>query len=279
LSQLPYNFLTSSSCETNLVPTSVYHFPTWWHKRRHYTVEDTEPDPILRYYQQERGEWKTKTIVTHFGSQWMILQADFCQWLVQELQRPESLANQFRDYLQASGKLMTDETFLPTLIMHVDQFQETLPHVNENGYLPWHNGTASSIRNIRFERMDEHYPTAFGVFPDTQRYDVPEALASSMEVPHAWGPYVLGVYDLARIRHSGALFVRKITDTIDPNMVRLLPVDHARDIPLIDWPPLVALTEKPEWDEEIRRLYQEMVQRSDAEEQIQEDELEPDEEL
>jgi hypothetical protein len=284
LVQLPYNFLTSSSCETNLVPTSVYHFPTWWHKRRHYTSDETEPDPIIRYQDSRGGEWKTKTLIPHFGSQWMILQADFCQWLVQELQRPESLANQFRAYLQASGKLMTDETFLPTLTMHVEAFQETLPRVNEKtGYLPWRNGTASSIQNIRFERMDEHHPTAFGVFSENQRYDVPETLSESnqLEVPRPWGPYFLGVYDLAHIRQSGALFVRKVTERIDPNMVSLLPVKHARDIPLIEWPPLLSLTEKPEWDEEYRTLYLEMVQRSSdvAEEQIIQEDEDEDEEL
>jgi hypothetical protein len=31
------NFVTSSSCETGFIPTNVYHFPDWWHKRRHYT--------------------------------------------------------------------------------------------------------------------------------------------------------------------------------------------------------------------------------------------------
>jgi hypothetical protein len=47
LEQLPYNFVTSSSCETGLLPSSVYLFPTWWHKRAHYTRQDTEPDPVF----------------------------------------------------------------------------------------------------------------------------------------------------------------------------------------------------------------------------------------
>ena len=268
LSQLPYSFVTSSSCETGLLPTNVYYFPTWWHKRRHYKRDESEKDPTLQY-QDTSGNWHSQTLVTHFGSQWVVLQYDFCRWLVaDQLQRPNSLANQFRDYLESSQKLMTDETFIPTLIMHVNEFRDTLPKTEEStGRLLWKNGTTSSISHIRFERMDEHVPTAFGVFPETQRYQVPESMVmkNQVEQPRPWGPYFLGTYDLGSIRSSGALFIRKVSERIDANLVRLFPIESASDIPPFEWPREVAITDKPDWDEKIRAVHAEMLQERDVE--------------
>lgn len=262
LEQLPYNFVTSRSCETGLWPTDVYLFPAWWHKRAHYTVRDTEPDPVFTFTTRD-GRQETKTVVTHFGSQWNILQASFCNWLVQELQRPDSLPSLYRDYLMQSGKLMTDETFLPTLIMHVDEFRETLPAVdNDTGELLWKNGAPSGITAVRYERMDEHMPTAFGEYTMQQRYQVPES-STELEEPRPWGPYFLGVYDLASIRDSGALFVRKVSEHVDPNLLHLLPVDRAEDIPPIQWPEEVSISPKPEWQETLRAVKAKVKQQQD----------------
>ena len=50
--------------------------------------------------------------------------------------------------------------------------------------------------------MDEHYPWS----NFQQRYVSPEGASS-----RAWGPYFLGAYDLANIKKSQALFVRKVS--------------------------------------------------------------------
>ena len=269
LHELPYNFVTSSSCETGLIPTNVYQFPHYWHKRRHYTLDETEPDPYI-FFSDKQGRTRNETLEIHFGSQWVILQADFCTWFVEEMKRPDSLAFLLAEHLQKSGRKMTDETFLPTLLMYADGFNTTLPKTDDDQVLLWRNGTTSGISDIRFERMDEHVPTAFGQFWTQQRYDVPEA--SDVENPKVWGPYYLGVYDLANIRASGALFVRKISRSIDPNMIRLLPVDSRQDIPEIQWPEEVLLTEKPNWKEKVREAY-EAAKQAESEEEADDEEL------
>ena len=94
--------------------------------------------------------------------------------------------------------------------------------------LLYNNQTVSNIRHIRYERMDEHYPTAFGIFPKQQRYDVSDTLLEThiLEQTKVWGPYFLGIYDLYNIKQSGALFARKVSALIDPNLVHLLPVQQ-----------------------------------------------------
>ena len=269
LKELPYDFVTSSSCETGLLPTNVYEFPSFWHKRRHYTLDDTEPDQTF-HFTDERGVTRNATIQIYFGSQWVIFQHKFVKWFVDEMERPDSLATLLAEHLRTSGRLMTDETFLSTLIMYADQSLVSLPRVGDNHILLWNNGTGSGIKDVRFERMDEHVPTAFGSFWTQQRYDVPEK--SSVEQPRPWGPYYLGVYDLANIRESGALFVRKISSAIDANLIHLLPVESREDIPLIQWPEEVLITKKPNWSERVRELY-ETVKQIDKEVEPDDEEL------
>ena len=274
LAQLPYNFVTSRSCETGLLPTSVYDFPTFWHKRRHYTRDEQESDPVIEYREDGNHsaagaaaaaapEWQTQTMITYFGSQWVILQPDFCRWIVQGLKRPDSLPYKYRDYLQTSEKLMSDETFLASLLMNTKRFRHTLPVVDaETGHLVWKNGTLSNITDVRFERMDEHTPTSYGTFHYNQRYQVPESRLEQVEQPRPWGPYFLGAYDLAQIRLTGSLFCRKVTEGIDPNLVRLLPVHDANEIPLIDWPTNVelSLTPKPDWETKLKQVFEDMLE-------------------
>jgi len=243
----PYNYVTSSSCATGLVPTSVYEFPDWWHKRKHYTRSETMEPPSFDGVE----------ISTYFGSQWMILQRDFCEWLVTNLHRSSSLASKYRQYLQNSGFLMTDETFIPSLLM-ATEWKDTLPVVNEEGALVW-KGVATNIRHVRYERMDEHSPSAFGDFPMTQRYQVPAQLNSTVDIPRSWGPYYLGVYDLHDIRESGALFIRKVSTQMDGiNLRRLLPVERHEQIPDIDWPEYVAVSDKPQWKQDLIDLFEDM---------------------
>ena len=220
LESLPYNFVTSRSCETGLLPTEVYVFPRWWHKRRHYTSDETEEDPVFVYQSANTQKQHNKTVITHFGSQWVILQRKFVHWLVEQLRDEHSWVSQFREHLIASKKLMTDETFLPTVLIHANDtdddgaydFSKTLPLTSSyNDMLLFRNGTESGITDVRYERMDEHYPSAFGVFPENQRYQVPEKLVKQnvLDQPRVWGPYFLGVYDLREIRETGAFLRAK----------------------------------------------------------------------
>uniref|UniRef100_A0A7S1D026 Uncharacterized protein n=1 Tax=Cyclophora tenuis TaxID=216820 RepID=A0A7S1D026_CYCTE len=178
----------------------------------------------------------------------MALQPSFVEYLVTSLKRPDSLPTRFKENLIRSYRLMTDETFIPTLAMHVHPFNETLPNVNEDGTLV----EKPDMETLRFERMDEHVPTAFGYFPEQQRYEVPES--SLADQPKPWGPYFLGAYDLASIKASGALFVRKVSVHVDPNIVHLLPVSSIDDLPSIGWPKEVRISEVPDWEKTLQEL-------------------------
>jgi len=95
----------------------------------------------------------------------------------------------------------------------------------------------------RYERMDEHSPSAFGKLPQKQRMEVPEG--SVVSRPHLWGPYFLGIYDLGSIIRTNSLFIRKVSVQIDPNIVNLFPVDSLSMLPEIDWPEQIEISEKP----------------------------------
>lgn len=254
LEQLPYNFVTSSWCERGTSPVNVYDYPEWWHKRRHYTSNSQVPYFRMQYTTTD-GKKNITDLTAYFGSQWMLLQKGFVEWLVEELKRPHSLPTVYKDFLVKTKVLMTDESYIPTLLMHTHPFRDTLPKIDKEGYILWANQTSSWLRNMRYERMDEHVPTFLGTYPKNQRYQVPDSLVSRVDVPRNWGPYYLGVYDLGEIRRVGALFVRKVTERIDPNMVRLLPVTSANDIPSIDWPYDVSISPKPIWTDEYAQLY------------------------
>jgi len=104
----------------------------------------------------------------------------------------------------------------------------------------------SLFLTIRYERMDEHMPTAFGECPTEQRYEVPES--SLADTPKVWGPYFLGVYDLANIKESGALFVRKVSVHVDRNIVDMLPVENIDELPSISWPNELQISESPDFE-------------------------------
>jgi len=205
------NFVTSSTSPTGFHPTSIEQFPTKWHKRNHYS------------------DITTSTI--YFGSQWMILTREFVNHFIESLDNPKSLASQLKQELQRKQKLMSDETYIPTLLMNTPQFNSTLPSMNSDLSLQ----SLPTMTAIRYERMDEHMPLPF---EDTvrikQRYDVTDS--SSVPKPRVWGPYYLGVYDLGSIRKTHALFIRKVTKAIDDNLHLLLPVSTRDDIPNISWP-------------------------------------------
>jgi hypothetical protein len=175
------NFITSSACETGLRPTPLTAFPKKWHKRKHYSNHPAN----LTYVDDDGVLHHNVTIETYFGSQWMSLTPQWCAFMVRQLERPDSLPSRFRSYLKRTGKLMADETFIPTMLMRF--FPETIPNITSDFFL---DRDGVHMYAIRYERMDEHVPSSSGYFPKEQRYDVPHS--SGVETPRPWGPYFLG---------------------------------------------------------------------------------------
>jgi hypothetical protein len=175
------NFITSSACETGLIPTPITAFPKTWHKRKHYSSNPAN----LEYVDDDGVLHRNVTITIYFGSQWMSLTPQWCEFLVRQMDRPDSLPSRFRSYLKRAGKLMADETFIPTMLMRF--FPETVPTVDSDHFL---DRDGVRMYAIRYERMDEHVPTSSGYYPTVQRYEVPTS--SGVDSPRIWGPYFLG---------------------------------------------------------------------------------------
>jgi hypothetical protein len=189
-------------------------------------------------------EKKVINVTIHFGSQWMSLQRDFVEYLTTSLDRKDSLPSQFQQWLKETGKLMTDETFIPTILMNVYPYNQTIPKVNDDGTLV----NLPSMHAVRYERMDEQSPSAFGFYQSKQRYEV--SSSSIADHPKPWGPYFLGVYDLADVKHSGALFVRKVSVFVDPNIVNMLPVESLDFLPDIKWFN-IKISATRDWEREL----------------------------
>jgi len=278
------NFVTASSCVTGLHPTHIEHFPASWHKRKHY---DSSGDFVISYEEgfSQDGSFtdtdtdttqmitSTETIDIYFGSQWMALSPSFVEYLATSLQKEDSFPSRLKEEFIQRKVLMTDETFIPTILMHHPNFSRTLPVLSnqEDNALEAQYVSGTSIKSIRYERMDENMPDAFGHLVYEQRYEVPASLSSKenqgwgsniVDVPRAWGPYYLGVYDLGNIKDSGALFVRKVNRHIDPNLELLLPVGDRDDIPAIYWPNEVKVSKLIDWD----RLIEEFQRRKETKE-------------
>ena len=64
----------------------------------------------------------------------------------------------------------------------------------------------------------------------------------------------ISTYDLNNIRLSGALYVRKVAQAIDPNMYIILPVDRPEQIPPISWPSDVKIGPVPDWEKTVAQL-------------------------
>jgi len=249
------NFITSSACETGLVPTPLKKFPKRWHKRSHYSHN---PATELEYIDDEGVMHHGIEVDVFFGSQWMSLTPEFCEFVVRQLARPDSLPSRFRGWLIETGKLMSDETFFTSILMRY--FPETIPNMTDDMFLDTGSEEAVSMYAIRYERMDEHVPTSNGYFPIEQRYEVPDS--TGVDKPRPWGPYFLGTYDLNNIRLSGALFVRKVAQMIDPNIYRILPVEEPQQIPPISWPNDVQISPVPDWAKTIAQMQKQEKEKS-----------------
>mmetsp|Transcript_27406 Transcript_27406/g.54830 ORF Transcript_27406/g.54830 Transcript_27406/m.54830 type:complete len:368 (+) Transcript_27406:3-1106(+) len=253
------NFVTSRSSETGLLPTPVSMFPPRFHKRGHYGAA-----PRLTF-SDARGTTvhHNVTVEIHFGSQWMALTKEFSKYVSDGLKDPTSLPHALRAWLIHSDKLMSDETFFPTLLANAPPFNGTLPVSAADGSLE--GPLRGRLFHLRYERMDEHMPRAFGFYPGEQRYAIPPGV-NVTERP--WGPYFLGAYDLANIKASGALYVRKVSALVEPSLTRVLPVDDLFRLPDIGWPEnAVTLTEVPDWEKTKAKLIAKAKQSRQLEEE------------
>jgi len=230
------NVVTSVWGETGFLPTPYDYFPEEWHKRRAYSR------PVLLDY-QENGVSKSTSAKVHFGSQWMMLEPDFVNYIGESMRDENSLANSLKKAYLDQGRVVTDETFFPTLLMESERFNTTYPLVakGEGIDIPG----CEWLKSARYERMDEHSPSAFGDLPNTQRYKAIEGVE-----PRAWGPYFLGIYDIKDIKDSGALFIRKVSREVEPNIYLIFPKqtrEHIDALPDISWSKNINLeiTERP----------------------------------
>ena len=159
----------------------------------------------------------------------MVLNPDVVSYFAQSMRDPNSFPSVLKSLFLSQRRVVTDETFFATVVMNHDAFKSTLPGVPKGEGLP----EAPWLTSVRYERMDEHSPSARGELPDTQRYKAIEALE-----PRVWGPYFLGVYDLRAIKDSGALFVRKVSLAVEPNLYRIFPKGSRAEVealPDVDW--------------------------------------------
>ncbi len=245
------NFVTSSSCLTGLTPTSIYTFPKHSMKRSHYFQHNIPK--AMSYVDHTTGEWKDNVSTPiYFGSQWMALTSKFVTFAIRSMSHPNGFGNVLKETLIQTKVLMTDETFFPTLLMNSPYFNSTIPQVNDmEGSLVKY----PRLHSIRYERMDENAPNAYNKYiSSSSLYDIPPKFGNVTDgegPAKPWGPYFLGVYDLGAIRDSGALFVRKVSWTVDANLVRMLPVKRRRsddgeetqtlewdELPNLRWPEL-----------------------------------------
>jgi hypothetical protein len=122
-----YNFVTSSPCLTGLRPTNINDdVPYYYFKKLHY---ENEGDFLITYTDEE-GIEKTEKIVIHVGSQWMTLTPDAVKYIANSLQREDSLPSRFRNEFVKRGKLMSDETFIPTMLAHHPTLKHSFPNDN-----------------------------------------------------------------------------------------------------------------------------------------------------
>lgn len=210
----PHNLVTSGpSCPTGLRPTARSEFGDGWHKKQAYPQPMVEGTDLEAYY----------------GSQWMVLRRDFVEFLVRQLELKDTMASKLRDWfvggwveVEGVGLVkphIPDETFFPSLLAY---HNFSLP----DPVLVLRSGLVVSA--AFYIRMDEHYPWS------SSRQHYTSTDLDRKERP--WGPYYLGVYDLADIRASGAIFIRKTSPQVDANIYDILPVNAHADVPPITWP-------------------------------------------
>ncbi|KAJ1445002.1 core-2/I-branching enzyme-domain-containing protein [Pelagophyceae sp. CCMP2097] len=211
------NFVTSApSCPTGLRPTARSEFGEGWHKKQAY------PHPMLK---------AEPTLEAYYGSQWMILSRPFVEYVVSELERPDSISAQLREWflngwidVEGVGRVrphIPDETFFPSVLMHSAEFNTTAPP-------PVQVVEGEAMFASFYIRMDEHYPWS----AQNQRY-----VSLDLDKPERpWGPYYLGAYDLGDVKKMKALFLRKVSVAVDANIFKVLPVSSFADVPDLSWP-------------------------------------------
>ncbi|KAK1739001.1 core-2/I-branching enzyme [Skeletonema marinoi] len=231
------NFVTSNSCATGLIPTSIFEFPKGTMKRSHYFQHGIPKK--LSYVDTLSGEWKSNVETPiYFGSQWMALTHEFVEYVIRSMSHPNGLGSVLKETLVDTEVQMTDESFFATLLMN-SPFKDTIPKLNsEDKSLV----NYPSMQSLRYERMDENTPNAWDKWTSSNSlYDIPPKFKSVTDgegPAKPWGPYFLGIYDLGDIKDSGALFIRKVSWSVDENLVRMLPVvlsEREEEGMLLEW--------------------------------------------
>ncbi|KAL7494451.1 hypothetical protein ACHAWT_003144 [Skeletonema menzelii] len=231
------NFVTSSSCATGLIPTSIFDFPKGTMKRSHYFQHGIPKRHS--YVDTLSGEWKINVETPiYFGSQWMALTHDFVNYVIRSLSHPNGLGSVLKKTFVDTEVQMTDESFFATVLMN-SPFNNTIPKLNKDDKSLLNY---PSMQSLRYERMDENAPNAWDKWTSSNSlYDIPPKFKSVTDgegPSKPWGPYFLGLYDLGDIKDSGALFIRKVSWSVDENLVRMLPVlrsESEEERMLLEW--------------------------------------------
>ena len=166
----------------------------------------------------------------------MALTHDFVEFVIRSMDHPNGMGNVLKETLVGCGVLMTDESFFATMLMN-SPFRDTVPQLLNNTEDEEEDKKSlaryPSMQALRYERMDENAPNAWDEWTRSDSfYDIPPKFTkvTDGEGPSKpWGPYFLGLYDLGGIKESGAIFIRKVSWSVDENLVRLLPVVLGND--------------------------------------------------
>lgn len=116
------NFLTSSVCLTDFIPTKVDDIPSTLPKRNF-----CPPEFSVSHVEYDSERVVQTSLKIRYGSQWMSLTSSFVEHMAMEMAKPDSLAFQFKEKLKAEHVWFADEIFLPTLIGHHPVYSKTLP--------------------------------------------------------------------------------------------------------------------------------------------------------
>jgi len=184
--------------ESGLLPVSILSFDRRHHKRKYYSDKRKLTLPNITYV-DDNGIKQSQVLTIYFGSQWVSLTPDFVRYIAHSLRRKDSLPSRFKQHLIEKQRDVTDETFIPTLLMNIPNFRKTIPLVNSQNRTLKTFPSMSEIRYLRWLKNRSH-------------------------------PEFLGIKDLAMIKQTGALFIRKVSVTSDSRIVHMLPVDDMKSL-------------------------------------------------
>ena len=82
-----------------------------------------------------------KRAEVYFGSQWMVLNPDLVEYFAVSMRDENSFGTALKWAYIEKNRVVTDETFFPTLVMNEERFKGTVPMVEKGEgiveSLPW----------------------------------------------------------------------------------------------------------------------------------------------